>query len=61
MFQLNIELSVLYCDIGQVWNRINIDIDEPFIFMIVKNLPYEKDDSEPRTIEDAMNRSDWLQ
>ena len=58
--QLNTELSVKYSSTSHVWERANIDIDEPFIFMIVENISYKKDDPKPHIIEDAMNRSDWL-
>lgn len=35
-------------------------IDDSFISMIADNLSCEKDDSEPRSIEEAMHRSDSL-
>ena len=55
----NTELSILYCNTGEILNRSNIDIDDKFICMIVETISCEKDDPEPTTIDEAMCRSDW--
>lgn len=58
--KLNTELSVMYCGTGDIWDRAIMTMDDSFICMIAENLSCEKDDPEPRTIEEAMRRSDWL-
>ena len=50
---------MIYCTTGDVWDRTKIDINDSFICMIAENLSCEKDDPEPRTIQEAMRRSDW--
>ena len=55
----NMELSISYCNTGEILNRPDIDFDDNFICMIAETICCEKDDPEPTTVDEAMRRSDW--
>jgi len=42
---------MIYCSIGDIWDRITIDF-----FMIFQNLSCQRDDPHPNTIEEAVRR-----
>jgi len=49
----------MYCGTGNVWDRTKTNINDSFICMIAENFSCEKNDLEPRTIEEAMHCLDW--
>lgn len=58
--KLNIDLSILYSTINDIWNRPSIAIDESFAYMIAKALFYKEEDPKPQTIKKVMHHFDWL-
>src|SRR4051794_39335768 len=58
--KLNRELSILYCATDDIWDRTSTAVDESFVYMIAEAFSCEEEDPEPRTIEEAMCRPDWL-
>jgi len=55
------EISINYVMSGQIWNRNKIDVDDNiFAFNVALDIMHDKEDHEPKSVDECRQRIDWL-
>lgn len=54
----NIEISINYACLSELWNRNEIIIDDIFVFAVATEI-ITSDDIEPHSVDECQRRDDW--